>query len=163
MRTQLALAIFSCAAALIAQTLPASAQGLVNASGSAARGVAGKTCQGVFDSGRRHQWSDGAAEIVFAVDGDQLTAQYSQLLGAEAHDPAEYAMVNNRPVDASGYQHLGPVRDLAARGSNIRFTDPTGARFALKYRRGALSGQRDPRDSSDPRMTRINFVRMRCR
>jgi hypothetical protein len=162
MRTRMAIAAASLIA-LMAHAPPASAQALANAGGSAAKGIAGKTCQGVFDSGRRHEWSDGAVEIVFAVEGDQLTAQYSQLLGSEAHDPAEYAMVNNQPVDASGYQHLGPVRDLTARGSNVRFTDPTGARFALKYRAGALNGQRDPRGGSDPRMTAVNFVRMRCR
>jgi hypothetical protein len=163
MRIHLALAALSIAV-LIANAPPGSAQALVNAKGSAAKGVAGKTCQGVFDSGRRHQWSDGAAELVFAVDGDQLTAQYAQQLGAEAHDPAEYAMVKNQPIDSTVYQHLGPVRDLIARGSKLRFTDPSGVRFALTYKHGGLSGQRDPRGSNaDPRMTRINFVRMRCR
>jgi hypothetical protein len=161
MRAHLTLAAMSIA--LAAQTAPAPAQTLVNASGSAAKGVVGKTCQGVFESGRRHEWSDGAVELVFTIEGDHLAAQYSQLIGSAAHDPAEYALVKNRPVDTSGYQHLGPVRDLAVRGSNVRFTDPTGARFALKYKRGALDGQRDPRGTADPRMTVVNFVRMRCR
>jgi hypothetical protein len=165
MRAYIALAALSVAGmSLSALSAPAAAQALVNARGSAAKALPGKTCQGVFDSGRKHQWSDGAAEIVFTVEGDQLTAQYSQQLGAEAHDPAEYAMVKNQPINSASYQHLGPVQDLTVRGSNVRFTDASGVRFALKYRRGGLNGQRDPRASSaDPRMTRINFVRMRCR
>lgn len=158
MHARLALAALSIAALTAAAYAP-----LANASGGNAGVLAGKTCQGVFESGRRHLWSDGAAELVFAIDNDRLVARYAQLLGQDAHDPAEYAMVQNRPVDTSRYEHLGPVRDLTVDGNTIRFVDATGARFVLTYRGDALSGERDPRGGSDPRMTRVSFVRMRCR
>jgi hypothetical protein len=153
------------APAALAQTPPLvpNPRLLSNVRGFDAGLLAGRTCQGVFDSGRRHPWSNGAVQFVFAVEGGRLTAQYAQLLGSEAHDPAEYAMTQNRPVDASGYQQLGPVRDLRVRGHKIGFVDPTGARYAVRYRAGTLAGERDPSGTSDPRMTRKNFVRLRCR
>ncbi|HTV87882.1 MAG TPA: hypothetical protein VME41_02600 [Stellaceae bacterium] len=166
MRAHLALA----AASMTALTAPVPAAAempaadmLANVSGYDASLLAGKTCQGVFESGRRHPWSNGAAELAFAIEGDRLTAQYAQSLGQQAHDFAEYAMVQDRPVDASGYERFGPVHDLTVAGHEISFVDATGARFKLTYRRHSLSGERDPRGGSDPRMTRISLVRMRCR
>jgi|SRR5579864_2473934 hypothetical protein len=162
MRPHLALAALS----IVALTAPAavgSPPPLANVRDFDAALLAGRTCQGAFDSGRNHPWSEGGVELVFAVEGGRLTAQYAQLTGSEAHDPAEYAMVRNRSIDTSRYEHRGPVRDLTVRHHTIRFVDPTGARFVLHYRHHALAGERDPRGSSDPRMTRINFVRMRCR
>jgi hypothetical protein len=162
MSAHLALAALSIVA-LTAHAAAGGAQPLANVSGFDAALLAGRTCQGEFESGRNHPWSNGGVELVFAIEGNRLTAQYSQLLGAEAHDPAEYAMVQDRPIDTSGYEHLGSVREMTVAGDTIRFIDPTGARYVLTYNESALAGQRDPRGGSDPRMTRVTVARLRCR
>lgn len=150
-------------AGIIAAHEAPAAMPLANVSGFDAGLLAGSTCQGTFSSGRRHTWSQGAVELRFTVDGDRLAAQFSRLEGHAAFDGVAYAMTQHQAVDASRYEQLGPVRDLAITAGTIRYTDPLGARVTLTYRPGTLSGQSDPRGGADRRLTRVQFVNLLCR
>lgn len=161
MRCHLSFAVFSIAL-LAAHEAPAAVQ-LANVSGFDAALLAGRTCQGIFSSGRKHSWSQGAVELRFAVEGDRLTAQFARLIGQAGYDREAYALTQRRAADASGYDHLGMVRDLTVMAGVVRYTDPAGGRATLTYRAGTLSGQNDPRSGTDPRLTRIQFVNLQCR
>ncbi len=124
--------------------------------------LSGKTCQGTFNTGRRRVASEGALQLRFTLVGGQLTAQVSRLVTKHGYNQADYALMRRRMIDASGYEPLGDVRDLAVTGDKISYTDPLGARVELTYRDGDLAGVSDPRGGSDPRMTRIAFVRLHC-
>ena len=54
--------------------------------------LAGKTCQGVFNSGRRREGSQGALQLRFAVNGDVLTAHFWRRIGKSAYDREAYAI-----------------------------------------------------------------------
>ena len=127
----------------------------------------GKTCQGTFNSGKKALASSGALQLHFAVAGGQLTAQMWRSVGSDAFDRAAYALTwaqrNAPPLDISGYEALGPVRDLSVAGDTIGYVDPLGARVQLQLKRGDLSGTSDPRGGADRRMTRLQFVNLRCR
>ena len=43
--------------------------------------LAGKTCQGTFNSGREREASAGALQLQFAMSGGRLTAQFRQAVG----------------------------------------------------------------------------------
>ena len=150
-------------AGVIAAHKAPAAEPLANVGGFDAGLLAGKTCQGTLNSGRRHAWSESAVELRFAVEANQLTAQLSRLVGQAAYDRAAYAMTRHQALDASGYEHLGPVRDLAIAAGTVRYTDPLGARVTLTYRPGTLSGQSDPRGGADRRLTRVQLINLMCR
>src|SRR5260370_26560844 len=70
--------------------------------------LAGKTCQGVFNTVRRREGSQGALQIRFAVAGDFLTAHLWRRLGKPAYAPGAYPI--NQPVPnhkPSGLHALG--------------------------------------------------------
>jgi hypothetical protein len=46
--------------------------------------LAGKICQGVFNTGRRREGSQGALQLRFGVNGDVLTAYFWRRLGKSA-------------------------------------------------------------------------------
>src|SRR2546429_7955790 len=74
--------------------------------------LVGKTCQGVFNSGRRREGSQGALQLRFAVNGDVLTAHFWRRLGKSAHDQAAYAItLPGQSGDAAGLglDYLGEV------------------------------------------------------
>jgi hypothetical protein len=127
----------------------------------------GKTCQGAFNTGAEREGSEGALQLRFAMSGGRLTAQFQRLVTSQAYARAAFALTRTGrkgpPVDTSGYEALGEVHDLTVSGDKITFVDPIGARVELTYKDGDLSGESDPRGGSDPRMTRIAFVNMRCR
>jgi len=65
--------------------------------------LVGKTCQGVFNSGRRREGSQGALQLRFAVNGDVLTAHFWRRLGKSAYDQAAYAItLPGQSGDAAG-------------------------------------------------------------
>jgi len=137
---------------------------LRNVTGSDPTLLAGKTCQGWFNSGRRRQGSQGAVQLNFTVNGDVLAAHLWRRLGKAAYDQAAYAITQpGQGVDATGLEDLGEVRGLRVTGNSVRYRDSTGARVRLTYDQGRLSGQSDPRGGSDWRMTRVASVMMVCR
>ncbi len=126
--------------------------------------LAGKTCQGVFNTGRRREGSQGALQIRFAVAGDFLTAHLWRRLGKPAYDRAAYAITQpGQILDATGLDDLGEVRGMTVTGNTIRYVDPTGGRVELTYDSGGLLGWSDPRGGTDWRMTRVANLRMVCR
>jgi YD repeat-containing protein len=126
--------------------------------------LTGKTCRGVFNTGRRRQGSQGALQIRFAVDGDVLAAHLWRRLGKTAYDNAAYAIMQpGQGVDATRYDDLGEVRALSVTGTVVQYVDSTGAKVRLAYDQGRLVGQSDPRGGSDWRMTRVANVMMVCR
>jgi YD repeat-containing protein len=126
--------------------------------------LAGKTCQGVFNTGKRREGSQGALQVRFAVDGDVLAAHLWRRLGKSAYDRAAYAITQpGQSVDATRFDDLGEVRGITVTGSTIRYVDPTGAKVQLTYDRGRLVGQSDPRGGTDWRMTRVAIVKLVCR
>jgi YD repeat-containing protein len=128
--------------------------------------LAAKTCQGVFNSGRRHEGSQGALQLRFAVQGDVLTAHFWRRLGKSAYDRAAYAItLPGQSGDAAGLgiDYLGEVSGLTVSGSTVRFVDPTGGRVQLTYDSGRLLGRSDPRGGTEWRMTRVSNVNMLCR
>ena len=136
---------------------PAPAQGL-------AQRLDGKSCAGSFTAGTREEPSEGALRLRFAIAGDRPTAQFSWLVGRDAYDRVAFALTRrDMPVDVSGFEALGAVRDLTLDGDRVGFVSPVGARAELTWRDGELSGLSDPRGGSDPRMTRRAYVRLRCR
>jgi YD repeat-containing protein len=161
--TRTGLTMLSAAIAGIAASTAADTQMLANVTGFDARLLAGKICQGVWDTGRKQQVSRGALTLRFGVEGSRLTAQTSCFVGQEVHGRAAYAVTRQQPLDTSGYEPLGAVRSLSAARGVVRYTDPLGARVQLSYSEGGkLSGHSDPRGGSDPRMTRVAVVQMFC-
>lgn len=66
--------------------------------------LAGKTCQGVFNCGRRREGSQGALRLQFAVNGDVLTAHFWRRLGQQAYERAAYAITQpGQSGDAAGF------------------------------------------------------------
>jgi hypothetical protein len=125
--------------------------------------LAGKTCQGPFNTGRRRQGSQGAVQVSFAVNGDVLTAHLWRRLGKAAYDKAAYAITQTgQSVDATGFDDLGEVRGLSVTRKRVRYVDSTGAKVRLTYDGGRLQGQSDPRGGSDWRTTRVANVMMVC-
>jgi hypothetical protein len=126
--------------------------------------LAGKTCQGVFNSGRRREGSQGALQLRFAVNGDVLTAYFWRRLGKPAYEQAAYAITQpGQGGDPTSLDFLGEVGGLTVTGSTIRYVDPTGGRVQLTYDSRRLLGQSDPRGGTDYRMTRVAVVKMGCR
>jgi hypothetical protein len=151
-------------AGMAAATLASADPGLRNVAGLDAALPAGKTCQGVFNSGRKREGSQGALQLQFAVNGDVLTAYFWRRLGKPAYDRAAYAITQPRPGGGpSELDFLGEVGGLTVTGNTIRYVDPTGGKVQLTYDRGGLLGQSDPRGGTDYRMTRVAVVRMVCR
>lgn len=142
----------------------ARAAALANVNGFEAGLLAGKTCAGTFNTGRRQQVSEGALQLRFAIEGGRLTAQFSRVFGTPAYDRAAYALSRGQPVETVAFGPPEAVRGLDVAGDTLHLIDPTGARVTLGYRQGGrLSGSSDPRGSADPRLTRIAFVRLLCR
>src|ERR671924_241545 len=72
--------------------------GLRNVTGLDPSVLVGKTCQGVFNSGRRREGSEGALQLRFGVNGDVLTAYFWRRLGKPAYDRAAYAITQPGPI-----------------------------------------------------------------
>src|SRR5437667_4186477 len=101
--------------------------------------LAGKTCQGVFNTGRRREGSQGALQLRFAVDGYVLAAHLWRRLGKSAYDRAAYAITQpGQGVEATGRGDLGEAQGMTVTGNTVRYVDPTGARVQLTYDRGRL-------------------------
>jgi hypothetical protein len=150
----------------LATPLVALLPALAAAPAAPAQPLAGKVCQGTFNSGKEREGSEGGLELRFGVGNGRLTAQFARLVGKAAFDAAAYNLTlgrNRPPIDTAGYEQLGNVQNLTSEADKIRFVDPLGARVELAYRNGDLSGQSDPRGGRDPRMTRLQFVNLRCR
>ncbi len=126
--------------------------------------LAGKSCQGIFNTGRKREASVGALQLSFAVNGDVLGAHLWRRLGQAAYDQAAYAITQpGQRIDVSGFDDLGEVRGLSVIGKQVQYVDSQGARVQLTYDQGRLRGQSDPRGQSIPGMTRVAFVTMICR
>jgi YD repeat-containing protein len=154
------IALVGMAAAITASADPA----LRNVTGAAPALLAGKTCLGVFNSGRRREGSEGALQLRFVVQGDVLTAHFWRRLGRSAYDQTAYAITQpGQSGDAMGLNYLGEVSGLTVTGSTVRYVDPTGGRVQLNYDQGRLLGRSDPRGGTEWRMTRVSNVNMVCR
>ena len=126
--------------------------------------LAGKTCQGVFNTGKGRHGSQGALQLSFAVDGDVLVAHLWRAFGKSNYDKVAYAITQpGHSVDATRFEDLGEVRGLTVTGKTVRFVDPTGGKVQLTYGHGRLLGRSDPRGGTDWRMTRVANVTMVCR
>ena len=128
--------------------------------------LVGKTCQRVFNSGRRREGSEGTLRLRFAIDGDVLTAHFWRRLGRDAYDRVAYAItLPGQSGDAAGLglDYLEEVSGLTVSGSTVRFVDPTGRGVQLTYESGRLLGRSDPRGGTEWRMTRVANVTMVCR
>jgi hypothetical protein len=148
------------AAAVTASAGPA----LRNVTGFDPALLAGKTCQGVFNTGRPRQGSQGALQLRFVIQGDVFTAHFWRRLGKSAYDQMAYAITQPGPSgDAAGLDYLGEVSGLTITGGTVRFVDPTGGKVQLTYDQGRFLGRSDPRGGTDYRMTRVAVVRMDCR
>src|SRR5438093_7530502 len=111
--------------------------------------LVGKTCQGVFNSGRRRKGSQGALQLQFAVNGDVLTAHFWRRLGKSAYDRAAFAITQpGQGGDAAGFglDYLGEVSGPTVSGSTLRYIDPTGRKSPVNLRqRTSLLGRSNPR------------------
>jgi len=135
-----------------------------NVTGFDAALLAGKICQGAFNTGKSRQASVGALQLAFAIRGDVLGAHLWRLIGQAAYDQAAYALTQpGQRIDARAFDDLGEVRGLSVTGNQVQYVDSQGARVQLTYDQGWLRGQSDPRGQSIPGMTRLAFVRMICR
>jgi hypothetical protein len=124
--------------------------------------LAGKTCQGSFDTGAGRAESEGALQLRFAVNGAMLTANVWRRFGSNAQNRAAYAITQpGPPFSVSGFQNLGLVRDLTVTNNIIQYVDGPGDRVVLYYDAGWLWGQSDPRGEHNPYMTLTANVRMR--
>jgi len=131
--------------------------------------LAGKICQGTFDTGRRRPpairpWSEGALQLRFAANGGVLTAHIWRRFGWHARDRAAYAISQPGATafNTRRFEDLGEVRDLNVNGPVISYVDPQGARVALSYDRGWLRGQSNPIGGSNPNMTKVANLVMIC-
>jgi len=137
---------------------------LRNATGLDPALLAGKTCQGTFNTGKQHAASLGALQLRFALNGDVLSAHLWRLIGQVAYDQAASATTQSgQTIDASWYDDLGEVHDLSVAGKQVQYVDSQGARVQLTYNQGWLRGQSDPRGQSIAGMTLVAFVTMVCR
>ena len=144
--------------AALAQTTPRNLTGLDPAL------LAGKTCQGFFNTGKEHAASTGALQLRFALNGDVLSAHLWRLIGQVAYDQAASATTQSgQTIDASWYDDLGEVHDLSVTGKQVRYVDSQGAKVQLTYDQGRLRGRSDPTAQSIPGMTLVAFVTMVCR
>lgn len=131
--------------------------------------LAGKICQGTFDTGRRRPpairpWSEGALQLRFAANGGLLTAHMWRRFGWHARDRAAYAITQPGATafNTRRFEDLGEVRDLNINGPVIRYVDPQGARVALSYDRGWLRGESNPIGGSNPNLTKVATLAMAC-
>jgi hypothetical protein len=125
--------------------------------------LAGKTCQGSFDTGAGRAESEGALQLRFAVNGAMLTANVWRRFGSDAQNRAAYAITQpGPPFGVGGFQNLGPVRDLTVTNNIIQYVDGPGDRVVLYCDAGWLWGQSDPRGAHNPYMTLTANVTMRC-
>ena len=112
--------------------------------------LAGKTCQGVFNTGKGRHGSQGALQLSFAVDGDVLAAHLSRGFGSSTYDKAAYAITQpGQSIDTTRFEDLGEVRGLTVTGNTVRYIDSTGGRVQLTYNHGRLLGRSDPRGGTD--------------
>ncbi len=151
----------------MAVAITASAEPVLrNVTGSDPALLAGKTCQGVFNSGKGREGSQGALQLRFMVNGDVLTAHFWRLVDKAAYDQAAYAITQpgqRGGIEVTGLDYWGQVSGLTVTGSTVRYDDPTGGKVQLTYDQGRLLGRSDPRGGTDWRMTRVAIVRMVCR
>jgi hypothetical protein len=124
----------------------------------------GKTCEGVFNSGRRREGSQGGLQLRFAIRSDVLTADFWRRLGKADYDRYAYAITQpGRGSAVPDLDYWGPVSDLSVSGNTIRYIDPTGGKVVLTYDNGRLRGRSDPRGGTEWRMRLISNVNMVCR
>src|SRR5262245_63854993 len=101
---------------MTAAAAPVSAQpALRNVTGLDPALLAGKTCQGAFNTGRGREGSQGALQLRFLVQGDVLTAHFWRQVSRSAYDQAAYAITqlgqrSGRQV--TGLDYLGEVSGL---------------------------------------------------
>jgi hypothetical protein len=151
-------------AGMAAVTTASADPALRNVTGFDATVLTGKTCQGVFNTGKGRHGSQGALQLSFAVDGDILAAHLSRGVGRSTYDKAAYAITQpGQSIDTTRFEDLGAVRDLTVTGNIVRFVDSTGGRVHLTYNQGRLLGSSDPRGGTDWRMRRVSHVTMVCR
>jgi hypothetical protein len=125
--------------------------------------LAGKTCQGSFDTGAGRAESEGALQVRFAVNGAMPTANVWRRFGSSAQNRAAYEITQlGPPFGVGGFQNLGPVRDLTVTNNIIQYVDGPGNRVVLYYDAGWLWGQSDPRGEHNSYMTLTANVTMRC-
>ncbi len=125
--------------------------------------LAGKTCQGSFDTGAGRPESGGALQLRFAVNGGMLTANVWRRFGSNAQNKAAYAITQpGPPLSVRGLQNLGQVQDLTVTNNIIQYVNWPGDRVVLYYDTGWLWGQSDPRGEHNPYMTLMANLRMRC-
>src|SRR5947208_10053892 len=131
-------------AGMAAATIASADRPLRNVTGLDPAVLVGKTCQGVFNSGRRREGSQGALQLQFAVNGDVLTAHFWRRLGKSAYARAAYVITQSgQSGDATwpGLDYLGEVGGLTVTGSTLRYVDPTGGKVQLTYGSGRLAGR----------------------
>ena len=151
-------------AGMAAATTASADPALRNVTGFDATLLAGKTCQGVFNTGKGRHGSQGALQLSFTVDGDVFAAHLSRGFGRSTYDKAAYAITQpGQSIDTTRFEDLGAVRDLTVTGNIVRFVDSTGGRVHLTYNQGRLLGSSDPRGGTDWRMRRVAHVTMVCR
>lgn len=150
--------------AFMAAADAASAQPILgNVTGIDPAPLAGKTCQGSFDTGAGRPESAGALQLRFAAAGGMLTASVWRRFGSSAQNRAAYAITQpGPPFGVGGFQNLGPVRDLTVTNNIIQYVDGPGDRVVLYYDGGWLWGQSNPRGENNPYMTLTANVMMRC-
>jgi hypothetical protein len=125
--------------------------------------LAGKTCQGSFDTGAGRAESEGALQLRFAVSGGRLTAFVWRRFGPGAQNSAAYAITQpGPPFSVRKFQSLGQVRELTVTNNIIQYVDRPLDRVALYYDGGWLWGQSNPRGEHNPYMTLTANVTMRC-
>ena len=67
--------------------------------------LAGKTCQGSFDTGAGRAESEGALQLRFAVNGAMLTANVWRRFGSNAQNRAAYAITQpGHPSVSEGFR-----------------------------------------------------------
>jgi hypothetical protein len=135
---------------LAAATTASAGPVLRNVTGFDSTLLAGKTCQGVFNTGKERHGSQGALQLSFAVDGDVLAAHLSRGFGSSTYDKAAYAITQpGQSIDTTRFEDLGEVRGLTVTGNTVRYIDSTGGRVQLTYNHGRLLGRSDPRGGTD--------------
>src|SRR6516165_9196043 len=137
-------------AGMAAATTASADPALRNVTGFDATLLAGKTCQGVFNTGKGRHGSQGALQLSFTVDGDVLAAHLSRGFGSSTYDKAAYAITQpGQSIDTTRFEDLGEVRGLTVTGNTVRYIDSTGGRVQLTYNHGRLLGRSDPRGGTD--------------
>jgi hypothetical protein len=131
--------------------------------------LAGKTCQGTFDTGRRRPpairpWSEGGITAAFRSQWRDAHRSYVAKVWLACAGQAAYAITQPGATafNTRRFEDLGEVRDLNVNGPVISYVDPQGARVALSYDRGWLRGQSNPIGGSNPNMTKVANLVMIC-